>query len=163
WLSFVAASRGSTPANAPNKIAASVTVRAIGPAVSWLCAIGTIPARLIKPTVGLIPTSPFAEEGQTTDPSVSVPTATTHRFAAAAPEPELEPHGLRSSEYGSFVWPPRPLHPLEEWLDRMFAHSLKFVLPRITAPASRNFFATPESCGGGGPTSASDPAVVIIL
>src|SRR5216684_791993 len=42
----------------------------------------------------------------------------------------------------------------------MFAHSLKFVLPRTTAPASRSFRATPESCAGREPTSASDPAVV---
>ena len=74
-----------------------------------------MPARLIKPTVGLMPTMPLAEDGQTTEPSVSVPTATAHRFAAiAAPEPELEPQGLRSSAYGFLVCPPRPLHPLVE-------------------------------------------------
>src|SRR5215467_3537173 len=127
-------------------MAASVTVRAIGPAVSWLCAIGIIPARLIKPTVGLIPTIPFAEEGQTTDPSVSVPTAAAQRFAeTATPDPELEPQGFRSSAYGFTVWPPRPLHPLVEWLERMLAHSLRFVFPMITAPASRNFYTTNAS------------------
>ena len=57
-----------------------------------------IPARLTRPTVGLMPTMPFAEDGQTMEPSVSVPTATAQRFAETpAPEPELEPHGLRSS------------------------------------------------------------------
>jgi hypothetical protein len=41
---------------------------------------------------------PFMEDGQTMEPSVSVPTATAHRFAAtAAPDPELDPQGLRSS------------------------------------------------------------------
>src|SRR5436305_1499476 len=145
-------------------MAASRTVRDIGPAVSWLCAIGIIPARLIRPNVGLIPTIPFADEGQTIEPSVSVPTATAHKLAeVAAPEPELDPHALRSSAYGFLVSPPRPLHPLVEWLDRMFAHSLRFVLPRITAPAARNFCATYESCNGLEPTSASEPAVVIIL
>ncbi len=44
----------------------------------------------------------------------------------------------------------------------MFAHSLRFVLPRITAPAARNFCATNESFAGFDPTSASDPAVVIM-
>src|SRR5229473_2831133 len=114
----------SVPASAPSRIAASRTVRAMGPAVS-------------------------------------LPTATALRFAeVAAPDPELEPQGLRSSAYGFFVRPPRPLHPLVEWLERMFAHSLRFVLPRMTAPASRSLRATPESCAGREPTRASDPAVV---
>ena len=37
---------------------------------------------------------------------------------------------------GGDVWPPRPLQPLVERPERKFAHSLKFVLPRMTAPAS---------------------------
>jgi hypothetical protein len=57
-----------------------------------------IPERLTSPTVGLIPTSPFAAEGQTIDPSVSVPTPIAARLAEmAAPVPELDPHGFRSS------------------------------------------------------------------
>ena len=56
-----------------------------------------MPARLTSPTVGLMPTMPFAVDGQTMDPSVSVPMAAAARLAeTAAPEPELEPHGLRS-------------------------------------------------------------------
>ncbi len=44
-----------------------------------------------------MPTTPFAPDGQTIEPSVSVPTATVARSAeAATPDPELEPHGLRS-------------------------------------------------------------------
>ena len=55
-----------------------------------------MPLRLTMPTVGLIPTRPFADEGQIIEPSVSVPTAAAQRFAdVAAPDPELEPHGLR--------------------------------------------------------------------
>src|SRR5476649_547577 len=104
------------------------------------------PARLTSPTVGLMPTSPAAAAGDVTDPSVSVPTATEQKFAAAAvPEPELEPDGVRSSAYGLRVCPPRPLHPLDECVDRKFAHSLRFVLPRMTAPAARNRSATNES------------------
>src|SRR6266851_6675608 len=157
------ASLASIPASALSRIAASVTLRVMGPAVSWLCAMGIMPERLTSPSVGLMPTSPLMDEGQVTEPSVSVPTATAHRLAAvAAPEPELEPHGVRSSEYGLRVRPPRPLQPLEEWLDRKFAHSLRLVLPRITAPASRSLWATNESRGAMEPERASDPAVVIM-
>src|SRR5208337_3610890 len=162
-LASVAGSPASTPVRAPSRIAASVTVRAIGPAVSWLWAIGIIPARLTRPTVGLMPTMPLTPDGQTIEPSVSVPMAKAQKFAeTAAPDPELEPHGLRSSAYGLRVSPPRPLQPLVECDDRMLAHSLKLVLPRITAPASRSIFTTNASLGGRAPSRASDPAVVII-
>jgi hypothetical protein len=44
-----------------------------------------------------MPTMPFAFAGQTIEPSVSVPSEPAVRLAdGAAPEPELEPHGLRS-------------------------------------------------------------------
>src|SRR6266487_4357140 len=107
-----------------------------------------MPAPPIKPSVGLTPTSEHAEEGQTMEPSVPVPT--------------LDPHGLRSSAYGFWHCPPRPLQPLDDWLPRKLAHSLKLVFPRITAPAARSRSTTTASRGGAVPTSASDPAVVII-
>jgi len=120
-----------------------------------------MPLRLTSPTVGLIPTSPFMFAGEMIEPSVSVPTATAARLAAiAAPEPALEPLVLRSSAYGLRVSPPRPLHPDVERIERMFAHSDRLVLPRITAPASRNLVTIVASRGGFTPTSASDPAVV---
>ena len=94
-----------------------------------------------------MPTMPFDCDGQMIEPSVSVPTAAAHRLAAtAAPEPELEPQAVRSSAYGLRVKPPREDQPLLEALPRKFAHSLRFVLPRINAPAARNFSATPASC-----------------
>ena len=50
-----------------------------------------IPALLTRPTVGFTPTRPLALDGQTTEPSVSVPRETAARLAAvAAPDPELE-------------------------------------------------------------------------
>ncbi len=148
---------------APSSSAASVTVRVIGPAVSWLCEIGTMPLRLNRPSVGLMPTSALLFDGETTEPSVSVPTPIAARLAAiAAPEPELEPDGFRSSAYGSWVWPPRPLQPLVEWVERKFAHSLRFVLPRMTAPACRRRCTMKASLGGVMPASASEPAVVIM-
>src|SRR6266542_4739021 len=119
-------------------MAASATVRVIGPAVSCVCEIGTIPVRLTSPIVGLMPTNPFTPEGHTIDPSVSVPMPMAARFAATAvPVPELDPHGLRSSAYGFFTCPPRPLQPLVDFVDRKLAHSLRFVFPRMTAPALR--------------------------
>src|ERR1700688_88413 len=143
------------PASAPSRMARSRVVRAMGPGVSWLCAMGMMPQRLSNPSVGFMPTRPFAEDGQTTEPSVSVPTASAHRLAdTAAPEPELEPQGLRSRAYGFLVRPPRPLQPLVEWLERMCAHSLRLVLPRMTAPAARSFLATNESWGGRDPSKA---------
>src|SRR5579885_1925069 len=88
----VAGSSGSYPARTVNSIAASATVRAMGPGVSWLAEMGITPDRDTNPTVGLIPTKPLALEGHTMDPSVSVPTVTTARSAAiAAPDPELDP------------------------------------------------------------------------
>src|SRR5207302_1611578 len=41
-----------------------------------------MPARETRPNVGLIPTSEHAAAGQTIEPSVSVPTPTTAKFAA---------------------------------------------------------------------------------
>jgi hypothetical protein len=108
--------------------------------VSCEAEIGMMPLRLTSPTVGLMPTRPFTAAGQRMLPSVSVPMPTVARLAAiAAPVPELEPQGLRSSAYGLRVCPPRPLQPEVERVERKLAHSLRLVLPRITAPASRSF------------------------
>src|SRR5687767_13178213 len=122
-----------------SRIAASRTVRAMGPAVSCERASGMMPARLTSPTVGLMPTIPLTDDGRTIELLVSVPTATAHRLAATATaEPELEPDGLRSRAYGFRVNPPRPLHPPVQYEDRISAHSLRLVFPRITAPALRS-------------------------
>ena len=82
--------------------------------------------------------------------------------ATATADPELDPDGFRSSAYGFFVCPPRPLQPLVECVDRKLAHSLKFVFPRMTAPASRRRSTMNASLGGLPPARASEPAVVII-
>src|SRR2546425_645616 len=81
--------------------AASATVRPCGPIVSCVCEMGTTPVRLVRPTVGLMPTTLLTLAGQTMLPSVSVPTLTAAKLAdTAAAEPVLEPQELRSSEYG---------------------------------------------------------------
>src|ERR1700737_4874712 len=123
-----------------------------------------IPAPGMSPDVGLMPTRPHADDGQTTEPSVSVPTPTAARFAAIPlPVPLLDPHALRSRTYGFRVCPPRPLQPLVACVERKFAHSLRFVLPMITAPASRSRCATAASRGAIESARASDPALVCIL
>src|SRR5262245_58454801 len=132
----------------PSTMAASATVRAMGPVTSWLCAIGMTPERLVRPSVGLMPTSELWDDGQTIEPSVSVPRAAAARLAAIAlPDPELEPHGLWSSTYGSRVWPARPDQPLDDCVERKLAHSERLTLPRITAPASRSLRTTKASRG----------------
>src|SRR6267378_420182 len=115
----VAGSRGSTPAITVSKAAASETARHMGPAVSWLCAMGMIPARLTRPTVGFMPTRPQAFDGLTTEPSVSVPTPAAAKLALTeAPVPELDPLGFRSSTNGFLHCRPRPLHPEDDREDR---------------------------------------------
>ncbi len=97
------------------------------------------------------------------EPLVSVPMAAAQSPAATATaEPELEPEGLRSSAYGFFVSPPRPLQPLVEREPRKLAHSLKLVLPRSTAPAARRRSRTYESRGAIEPARAVEAAVVIM-
>ena len=64
---------------------------------------------------GSIDGTPQMLAGQRMEPLVSVPTETVTRLAATATaEPELEPHGERSSAYGLRHCPPRALQPLDE-------------------------------------------------
>src|SRR4051794_41861575 len=91
----------------PRRMAASATVRHNGPAVSWVCEMGMMPARLSRPTVGLMPTIPVVEAGHTNNPSVSVPTAPRPKLADTTPaESELEPQGFPASAKGDPDWPP---------------------------------------------------------
>ncbi len=123
--------------------------------------MGTMRARLTSPTVGFSPTTPFTAAGQVIEPSVSVPiAASTSPAATAAALPEDEPHGLRSSACGLRVWPPTPLQPEIEAFERMFAHSDKFVLPRITASAARSLATSGASRWVTLSSSAMLPAVV---
>ena len=110
-----------------------------GPGESCDDEIGTIPSRGTRPTVGLSPTHPLNAAGQVIEPSVSVPIAKRVMPApTAAPLPELDPPAERFRAYGLRVRPPYALHPLTELSSRMFAHSLRFVLPSSTIPASRS-------------------------
>src|SRR4029453_12008429 len=58
-----------------------------------------------------------------------------------------------------FVWPPMPLQPLDDGADRKLAHSDRFALPMMIAPAAFSFCAMNASPGVL-PASAQEPAVV---
>ena len=88
-------SLGSNPAIAPSMIAQSSTLRAIGPAWSSEDAKATMPQRLQRPYVGLMPVMPVMAAGWRMEPPVSVPVAAGHsRAATAADEPPEEPPGV---------------------------------------------------------------------
>src|SRR3984893_2302500 len=98
---LVAASResGVRLAIAFRAMTASATVRPCGPTVSWVCEMGTTPARLTTPIVGLNPTTPVTLPGHPMLQLVSLANDIAAKLAdAAAPDPELDPHALRSSE-----------------------------------------------------------------
>src|SRR5438477_3095537 len=60
-----------------------------------------MPARLTRPNVGFSPTIPHTEAGQRIDPPVSVPGASaTTPAATAAPDPPLDPPGMREGSCG---------------------------------------------------------------
>lgn len=57
--------------------------------------MGITPARLVRPTVGLIPTTELRLEGHRIDPSVSAPIVTVAKLAAAdIADPLLDPQGV---------------------------------------------------------------------
>src|ERR1700733_2961906 len=112
--------------------------------VSWLNDTGTIPSRLIKPRVGLIPTTLFAEDGERMEPPVSEPVPATARFAAtAAPVPPEEPPGVLVRLDGFFTCPPSELTDMPP-----LANSCRLALPKIIAPASRSFITANASLPG---------------
>src|SRR4051812_18285022 len=115
-----------------------------------------MPSRLDSPSVPRRPHRLFSDEGFLIDPHVSVPIPAAAKLAAtAAPVPPLDPPGLRVGSYGLRVCPPAELIEVMP-----YASSWRFVLPRTTAPASRNFFTIHASRAVWKPASASDPAVV---
>ena len=92
---------------------------------------------------------PHAADGHTIEPSVSVPIAGR---AEARRDRGRRARARAARRCGRARTdcahcPPRPLQPLDECVDRKFAHSLRFVLPRITAPAARSRSATNASRG----------------
>lgn len=69
--------------------------------VSCLEEMRMTPERLVRPTVGLIPTTEFMADGHMIEPSVSVPSVTVAKSAAAAiAEPLLDEQVSAVSTYG---------------------------------------------------------------
>ena len=128
-------------------MAASVTVRVIGPAVSWLCAIGN-DARAAHQAERRLDADEAAVVRRRDDGAVGLGPDADRRVAGgdrAAGSRNSSPKGCGRARTGSCPGPPRPLQPLDECVDRKLAHSLRFVLPRMTAPASRSLRATNAS------------------
>src|SRR4051812_32458521 len=101
-----------------------------------------------------MPTTPLLLDGPMIEPVVSVPTVAAAKLAAAAtPEPELEPAGVRLRSYGFFGLPPT-VEPLNASVVRRPAHWERFALPRITTPAARKRRVTSASFAGKFSTSA---------
>ena len=119
-----------------------------------------MPARLTRPIVGLIPTIPFAPDGHTIEPSVSVPMPTVARSAATADaRARARAAGVAVEHVGLFVWPPTPLQPLDDGTERKFAHSDRFALPMTIAPAARSR-STRNASAGRAARQRHEPPVV---
>ena len=126
---------------------------------SWLLKWHRLRAKLVPYWVYGV--HPLTDAGQVIEPSVSVPSAIGAKFkATATAEPELEPHGLRVTSWALWVCPPIALQPDDEYDERKLAHSLKFALPKIIAPAWRNCLTTTASLLVTLFLSANEPAVV---
>src|SRR5262245_40324195 len=119
--------------------AASRTVAVIGPAWSRNHESGAIPVRLTTPYVGLHPTQPQKLAGIRMLPPVSVPMVPAARRATmAAPEPPLDPPGMRPSSHGLTVTP----YAFGFDVVTPYASSWVASLPSSTVPASRRDRAT---------------------
>ena len=125
--------RGSGPASAERKRAASATVRAMGPGVFMLCHIRGLGTSGIIQEVGRWPTMLFQAAGLRTEPPMSEPSASAHRPAArAAPEPPLLAPGASAGFQGLRVGP-------KTGLSQVFiaiVYSGVLSLPRMMAPAA---------------------------
>src|SRR5688500_9468871 len=57
-----------------------------------------------------------------------------------------------------FVWPPMPLQPLDDGMERKFAHSDRLALPMMIAPADFSC-AMMAASAGASPSKNQDPPV----
>ena len=142
-------------------IAASVTVRAIGPVLSSSQSSGAIPAILTRPRVGYTPTSALVAAGMRMEFPVSVPFPSTAMLAATAvTTPPLDPPGEKRTSY---ALPVRPNELLR--LVSLLAKSGMLARPTMIAPAARSLATMVASFGAmssyPGRVKPSQPAVVI--
>src|SRR5688500_2232834 len=118
-----------------------------------------MPWRLTRPYVGFIPTTPQSAAGLRIDPDVSPPVAAIRSPAAsAAPEPLLDPPGVRERSQGLVASanspPPTGLPPNE--------NSGRFNLPTSTPPAAFMRATTVASKSGTKSLNTGVLAVVLI-
>ena len=141
-------SRGSGSHMTSSSSAASVTVRAIGPA--W----ETVPNALgghigTRPNVGLSPGRPVKPHGMRIEPAPSLPSASgTRPAASAAALPPLEPPGVVSGSQGLRVIPYSGLS-----VTPFQPNSGEVVWPGSTAPLRRSA-ATAEPSSSHGPAGS---------
>src|SRR3954447_5292523 len=125
-------------------VAASATMRVIGPIASWKITRYDEPVRGTTPGVLRIPTRLQNDDGTRIEPPQSVPMPTVPRFAAtAAAVPALDPPGSCSSAYGFFV-----SLLTDENENHDVAKSGSVVLARMIAPASRSLRTMTASWAG---------------
>ncbi len=111
--------------------------------------MGITPVRGTYPSVGLRPTTPLLLAGDRIEPDVSVPTATgAMRAETATPLPDELPPTSRPSPHALRTCPPCEEKPLGIPIVVKFAHSVRAVFPRITAPAARRRATRGASCAG---------------
>ena len=109
-----------------------------------------------RPKVVRSPTTPFSEPGMRTEPPVSVPSETgTSSAATAAPEPPLEPPGMRERSQGLRQG---PVCSFCEVAPK--ASSCMVSLPTSTAPAACRRRVTSASSAGTRSRKNPAPAVV---
>ena len=117
---------------------------------------GRRPSRPISPNVGFRPTMPHAAAGILIDPPVSVPMVPSAMPAATlAADPPLDPPGDRDGSCGLRAGPNA-----ESSFVVPNANSWRFVLPTITAPASRSADDHLASAAATCPSRTRDAAVV---
>ena len=134
---------GDGPASTSSASAASRTDRAIGPQWSSDGQSGLIPARLTRPKVGFSPTIPHTDDGQRIEPPVSVPGASaTMPAATAAPEPPLDPPGMRVGSCGLRQEPNQGLSQVtphaSSWVFSLAMQTAPAAVDRATTSASRS-------------------------
>ncbi len=114
---------------ASNTNAQSSTDRQIGPSLSMVQDRAMAPWRLTRPNVGRNPVAPQRVEGDTIDPSVSLPTLNPTKPATVAEaDPADDPEDPCSKSHGLRVFPPNHTSP------HASAPSVSFAIS--TAPAS---------------------------
>ena len=142
----------SLPANTFSISAASSTERVNVPIVSSDHATGTTPYLLMRPKVGLSPTTPLYDAGLSTEPPVWEPRAAGNTPAATpTAEPLLEPPGVCSAFQGLRVGEGSP-----------HANCVVTVFPMIIAPAFFSSATVVASYSGTKSSNMGEQQVVLM-